>query len=349
MLRHGLRIDRVGRHHGDCGGGRSLTLWKRRLDRWRGGLLRTGPHAADSGGNARGRRSRTPGLLGCGRGCRRRAGSRIRLGDRGHRARGRGSRGGRNLLGGRRGGGRRALTGRRSGRCSLLPRSPCRPCRALGRSSVRRRRAALLTGGGLARALLLTGRPALLVLRLGGLCQAPAIIQCGGRASAIGRRDDGQHRCGNQKRCSCHAVSSSPGWIGPRPLLIRRICAKRRNAPQQCQQHDKTTAIGRPARAMVKLAPGEPSARKVPRSHVGSVAGPPDGRKTAAAPLRPAAQTCRSTSSLLMSAIALAGLRPLGQALAQFMMVWQRYRRNGSSRSSSRAPVASSRLSLIQR
>jgi hypothetical protein len=60
-------------------------------------------------------------------------------------------------------------------------------------------------------------------------------------------------------------------------------------------------------------------------------------------------QTCRSTSSFLMSAIALAGLRPLGQALAQFMMVWQRYRRNGSSRSSSRAPMASSRLSLIQR
>ena len=38
----------------------------------------------------------------------------------------------------------------------------------------------------------------------------------------------------------------------------------------------------------------------------------------------------------LISAIALAGLRPFGQTLAQFMMVWQRYRRNGSSRLSSR-------------
>ena len=35
-------------------------------------------------------------------------------------------------------------------------------------------------------------------------------------------------------------------------------------------------------------------------------------------------QTARSTSSFLVSAIALAGLRPLGQTLAQFMIVWQR-------------------------
>jgi hypothetical protein len=186
------------------------------------------------------------------------------------------------------------LGGRRSGRCSLLPRSSCRPCRALGRSSVRRRRAALLTRGGLAGALLLTGRPALLVLRLGGLRQAPAIIQCGRRASAIGRRDDGQHRCGNQKRCSCHAVSSSPGWIGRRPLPIRRICARRRNAPQQCQQHDKTTAAGRLARAMVKRAPGEPPRAKFPRSHVGSVAGHRMEEKRPRRPLGPAARTCRS-------------------------------------------------------
>jgi hypothetical protein len=32
----------------------------------------------------------------------------------------------------------------------------------------------------------------------------------------------------------------------------------------------------------------------------------------------------RSTASFLTSAIAFAGFRPLGQALAQFMMVWQR-------------------------
>ena len=34
--------------------------------------------------------------------------------------------------------------------------------------------------------------------------------------------------------------------------------------------------------------------------------------------------TFRSTISFLISAIALAGLRPFGQAFAQFMMVWQR-------------------------
>jgi hypothetical protein len=33
---------------------------------------------------------------------------------------------------------------------------------------------------------------------------------------------------------------------------------------------------------------------------------------------------CRSTSIFLISAIALAGLRPFGHALAQFRMVWQR-------------------------
>ena len=32
----------------------------------------------------------------------------------------------------------------------------------------------------------------------------------------------------------------------------------------------------------------------------------------------------RSTIIFLISAMALAGLRPLGQVLAQFMMVWQR-------------------------
>ena len=35
-------------------------------------------------------------------------------------------------------------------------------------------------------------------------------------------------------------------------------------------------------------------------------------------------QTARSTISFLISAMALAGLRPFGQTCAQFMMVWQR-------------------------
>lgn len=36
------------------------------------------------------------------------------------------------------------------------------------------------------------------------------------------------------------------------------------------------------------------------------------------------AQTARSASSFFVSAMALAGFRPLGQTWAQFMMVWQR-------------------------
>src|SRR6185295_9970103 len=60
-------------------------------------------------------------------------------------------------------------------------------------------------------------------------------------------------------------------------------------------------------------------------------------------------QTRRSTISFFTSAMAFAGLRFLGQALAQFRIVWHRYSRNGSSRLSSRSPVASSRLSTIQR
>src|SRR5690606_32569165 len=55
------------------------------------------------------------------------------------------------------------------------------------------------------------------------------------------------------------------------------------------------------------------------------------------------------TISFLVSAIALAGFSPLGQTWAQFMMVWQRYSLKGSSRSSRRFWVASSRLSAIQR
>ena len=62
-----------------------------------------------------------------------------------------------------------------------------------------------------------------------------------------------------------------------------------------------------------------------------------------------AVQEPRATIFLLIPAIAFAGFNPFGQAVVQFMMVWQRYRRNGSSRSSSRSPAASSRLSTSHR
>ena len=38
----------------------------------------------------------------------------------------------------------------------------------------------------------------------------------------------------------------------------------------------------------------------------------------------PGCQSCRSSSIFLVSAIALAGLRPLGHTFEQFMIVWQR-------------------------
>ena len=66
-------------------------------------------------------------------------------------------------------------------------------------------------------------------------------------------------------------------------------------------------------------------------------------------PLLGLPQFCRSTINCLMAPIALAGLRPFGQVFVQFMIVWQRYSLNESSSSSNRSPVASSRLSTIQR
>lgn len=63
----------------------------------------------------------------------------------------------------------------------------------------------------------------------------------------------------------------------------------------------------------------------------------------------PCDQARRAIINFLISAIASAGFKPFGQVRAQFMMVWQRYSLNGSSRSSRRAPVSSSRESIIQR
>src|SRR5271165_7127527 len=61
------------------------------------------------------------------------------------------------------------------------------------------------------------------------------------------------------------------------------------------------------------------------------------------------AQCRRCAKICLISLIALAGLRSFGQASVQLIMVWQRYSLNGSSRLSSRSPLASSRLSTIHR
>jgi hypothetical protein len=50
-----------------------------------------------------------------------------------------------------------------------------------------------------------------------------------------------------------------------------------------------------------------------------------------------------------MEAMALAGFKPFGQVLVQFIIVWQRYNLKGSSKLSNLSPVASSRESTIQR
>ena len=60
-------------------------------------------------------------------------------------------------------------------------------------------------------------------------------------------------------------------------------------------------------------------------------------------------QTARRTISSLILPIALVGFRPFGQTSTQFMIVWQRNRRYGSSRLSRRSLVAWSRLSAMKR
>src|SRR3954451_11202400 len=73
-----------------------------------------------------------------------------------------------------------------------------------------------------------------------------------------------------------------------------------------------------------------------------------------ALPLQPFAgqavhHTERLTSNSLMWLMALVGFRFFGQTSTQFMMVWQRNRRYGSSRLSSRSLVAWSRVSAMKR
>src|ERR1017187_5882344 len=60
-------------------------------------------------------------------------------------------------------------------------------------------------------------------------------------------------------------------------------------------------------------------------------------------------QTARLTISSLILPIAFVGFSPFGQTSTQFMIVWQRKSRYGSSRLSRRSPVAWSRLSAMKR
>jgi hypothetical protein len=73
------------------------------------------------------------------------------------------------------------------------------------------------------------------------------------------------------------------------------------------------------------------------------------GPSLGAVPLHTFYMPWRATISFLISAIAFAGFKPFGQACAQFIIVWQRYKEKGSSNASKRSPVWSSRLSTIHR
>src|SRR5437763_7191464 len=59
--------------------------------------------------------------------------------------------------------------------------------------------------------------------------------------------------------------------------------------------------------------------------------------------------TARRTISSLILPMAIVGFNPFGHTSTQFMIVWHRNRRYGSSRLSSRSFVASSRLSAMKR
>ena len=127
------------------------------------------------------------------------------------------------------------------------------------------------------------------------------------------------------------------------PRRTRRNAIARRRAPAATSKRGSASnCVARPKHRQIRRRQG---ATAVAARQASKTKGP--GRTGALKDW--CDQTTRSTIIFLISAIALAGFSPFGQVLAQFMMVWQRYSLNGSSRPSNRSPVASSRLSMIQR
>jgi hypothetical protein len=116
------------------------------------------------------------------------------------------------------------------------------------RRCVRRARAALLAGRGLAGTL--ARRAALLVLRIGGLGDPPSVVQGNRVAGAVGRRDNGQHCCGDEKRRSCHAVGPPDGSVHA-GSMIRRIRATKSAMDARSNANNTTKlrqqAVPRPA------------------------------------------------------------------------------------------------------
>src|SRR5438270_5989942 len=90
-------------------------------------------------------------------------------------------------------------------------------------------------------------------------------------------------------------------------------------------------------------------AREIAAEHDVELEQPPAASPLELFTLHTVHQTARFTSSSLMRLIALVGFKFFGQTSAQFMMVWQRKSRYGSSRLSRRSLVAWSRVSAMKR
>jgi hypothetical protein len=100
-----------------------------------------------------------------------------------------------------------------------------------------------------------------------------------------------------------------------RSLACMRNPAHRPAPHGHCEHWEHSAVPSRVARAR------EPKSSRV---RFFQAAGKPNLTNLSKLHARQPRQTARSTSSFLVSAIALAGLSPLGQTLAQFMIVWQR-------------------------
>ncbi len=131
----------------------------------------------------------------------------------------------------------------------------------------------------------------------------------------------------------------------PRPGVRTPEAKSRRRQPRQRMPGTFAGGVRMPGRGRS----GRDTRAFIETMKKPGIAGPFDTRASGSPHRQQLDQERRSIISFLISAIANAGFRPFGQVRAQFMMVWQRYSLNGSSRSSRRAPVSSSRESMIQR
>jgi hypothetical protein len=151
-------------------------------------------------------------------------------------------------------------------------------------------------------------------------------------------------QCGKERICSTSAAistSSEASWPrNQRQSLSSSLSSNRRNI-SRC-------AVGLCRHRCSSQRSSNWSSSRMPRRHRQRSL-----RSSASSTSTTSVSIClyarRASISCLMSAIAFAGFNPFGQVRVQFMMVWQRYSLNGSSSSSRRAPVSSSRLSTIQR